>query len=81
MSDATRGPADLPDVFSAPDPAADPGSPLGAGRLVDSVRDADHASALTGAPPAEGDAEADEASEESFPGSDAPTYSGGTPTG
>lgn len=82
MTSETPTPQPLPDAFVADDPVQDASEDqFGAGRLVESAvprqtRDArrDASEDVT-----DGETRVDEASEESFPGSDPPTY-GGAPT-
>lgn len=72
----------LPDAFTADDPADDSGTgQFGAGHLVESsVPDQTrNARREASEDTADGETKVDESSEESFPGSDPPTY-GGTPT-
>lgn len=72
----------LPDAFIADDPAPDETmDQYGIGHLVESAVPDETREARREASEktSDGEAKVDEASEESFPGSDPPTY-GGTPT-
>lgn len=82
MTSETPSPQPLPDAFAADDPVQDESDDqFGAGRLVESAvpRETRDARRDASEDVTDGATRVDEASEESFPGSDPPTY-GGAPT-
>ena len=87
MTTDDHSPNDLPPAFEADDPGDDQATgQFGAGRLVgsavpDETREARRRASEEAIPSAGGSSQVDEASEESFPGSDPPSHSRPTPEG